>query len=201
MKSFLSKNSIYIAFAITIMLALVLLIFGFCAENMNLKIFNNMPLSQFMGRCFECHYALKHKDYITDFVIETCYKTGYIVYYAILYIFIIFYAIIAITVCARCNTISWCGYVITLSVIFLIFMNAYTTEMLQYPDETNTAIYNMNMTSFISLTSILSGIAGIKIAFLFEKSSNKKKRIIKSSTTVKKDNKNNKTKIKKKVSQ
>lgn len=165
------KSKIFITYSITIAISLAIILFGFFAENMNLEIFHYMPLSKFMGRCFEYHYALKNNEYILTFTKENCYVSGYIIYYIILYLVVVLYFALAIAIFSKSKKISWCSYVITISVIFLIFMNAYTTEMLQYPDETNTAIYNMHMTSFISIASILSTAAGIKIAFLFNNNS------------------------------
>lgn len=165
-RQFLSKYGIFIACAITILFTIGILIFGFVAETNKLEVFNGQALSKFMYNCFEAHHKFS-ENIQTE--IEQCYINGYLLYYVLLYLAIILYSVSAIVICSRTKKVSWCAYVIGISVIFLVFMNAYLTEMLQYEDSTNSSIYQTYMTSFISLATILSGIAGIKITFLFQK--------------------------------
>lgn len=152
----LHNKRIYQAFAITIAVICALMIFGFVFENF--KIINGNFLSDYMATCFEAH---KNKEQ----------SWGYVFYYILLYIFIASYFIpsLIILVNKKTNDKYWCAYIIFLSIIFLVFINAYLTEMLQYDDKTCQSIYEMHLTSYISVSTIIIGIAGIKMSILLKK--------------------------------
>ncbi len=145
-------SHLYRAYLVTIIFGIILLFLGMHFEHHKTAIFNNKFLSDFMHDCFQAHD--KGEENI-----------GYNVYYLLLYFFVLVYIIpsLIILIHNKTNSKYWCIYIILLSVIFLVFINAYLTEMLQYETNTAQSIYEMHLTSFISVTSIIIGIAGIKI--------------------------------------
>ena len=98
----------------------------------------------------------------------------YPLYYILLYTFVILYSGFALYFIVKKNDVYWCALIIGISIIFLVFMNSYLTIMLQYtnderPENTNQIMYEMHMTSFISVATIISAIAGIKMTYILGK--------------------------------
>lgn len=149
------KNHLYQAYLVTLIVAIILLILGMVLENN--KLLNNKFLSDFMSDCFQAHQNEEK-------------NAGYVIYYLLLYIFVLLYIVPSLTILVhrKTNNQYWCIYIIFLSIIFLVFMNAYLTEMLQYNNDSCQAIYEMHLTSFISITTIIIGIAGIKLSVLLK---------------------------------
>lgn len=155
LKTNIKTKKVYQAYLATIGAIVLIIALGLFGENC--KIFNGAFLSDHMAQCFAAH---QQKEF----------NVGYLLYYLFLYILIIpIYLIPALYIIAKRNEASWCSFVIFISVVFLIFINAYLTEMLQYKDETCQSIYEMHLTSFISVCTAIIGTAGIKLGFLLTK--------------------------------
>lgn len=152
----IKQKSIYRAYLITIMVIIFLIGLGMGLENNKQALFNDNFLSDFMAECFEAH---KNEER----------NIGYAIYYLLLYFFVIIYIVPSLVILVHKKTSDkyWCIYIIFLSIVFLVFINAYLTIMLQYHDETSESIYEMHLTSFISVSTIIIGIAGIKMSVIF----------------------------------
>ena len=155
----LIDESVKGAFARTVLITIIAIIIGFVLENN--KLLDGDFLSDFMEKQFAKH-AKGEKNF------------PYALYYILLYSFIILYSGFALYFIVKKDDVYWCALVIGISIIFLVFMNSYLTIMLQYttderPENTNQIMYEMHMTSFISVATMISAIAGIKMTYILGK--------------------------------
>lgn len=149
------------AYARVIFLTVLTALVGFVLENN--KWLDGEFLSDFMRIHFTKH-ANKEQS------------APYVIYYLLLYLHVALYGGFSLYFIIKKNEVGWCGLVIGISIIFLVFMNAYLTIMLQItPDAVpegatvlinNQSMYEMHMTSFISVATIMSAVAGIKMTYI-----------------------------------
>jgi hypothetical protein len=150
-------KNLYRSFYATIIFTIFIIVLGMVLENND--FLNGQRLSLYMQNCFS-----NHKAGITD--------GGYILYYILLYLFVIAYVGFTLLIILINNTKGWCALSIIISIIFVVFMNAYLTLMLQYDVGTDnssnsTVMYQMHMSCFISVVTIIIGVAGIKMTYIY----------------------------------
>ena len=145
------KKWIIKAYVITIFLTIAVFVVGTVLENK--KLICGYMLSDFMETCFAAHAQQE-------------WNVGYFLYYLFLYLVTTAYLIPSLYLLAKKNEVGWLSYVIFLNIVFLFFINAYLTEMLQYHDDSCEAIYSTYMTSFTCVATAIIGIAGIKMGLI-----------------------------------
>ncbi len=157
------------AYARVAFFTVLVMIVGFLFEN------NKWLDGEFLSDYMRIHFT-KHAN--KEF------SWPYIFYYAMLYLYVALYSVFSLYFTVKKNEVGWCGLVISISILFLVFMNAYLTIMLQItPDPVTTegqtvlinnqSMYEMHMTSFISVATIMSAVSGIKMTYILGKNSHR----------------------------